>query len=106
MPPGQADAASQDSQEPVAAEPDTDTGNRLALAFSADCWVQVTGVDGQSLHSGLMRAGQSLELTHEAGMALVLGAAEAVSSARFNGETIQLSTNGQPSGVVRIRLGE
>ncbi|TVP89155.1 MAG: helix-turn-helix domain-containing protein [Pseudomonadaceae bacterium] len=81
-------------------------GNRLQISFSADCWVQVSSLGGQVLHSELMRAGQSLDLQHDSGMALVLGAAEAVASARFNGEDIQLTRNGQQSGVVRIRLGE
>ncbi|SDU23569.1 helix-turn-helix domain-containing protein [Halopseudomonas salegens] len=80
--------------------------NRLQLSFSADCWVQVSSLGGQVLHSELMRAGQTLDLQHDSGMALVLGAAEAVASARFNDEDIQLTRNGQASGVVRVRLGE
>lgn len=100
-----------DDSDPLPASSSDDSvtaqsGNRLQLSFSSDCWVQVSSLGGQVLHSELMRAGQSLDLQHETGMALVLGAAEAVSSARFNGEDIQLTQSGQPSGVVRIRLGE
>ncbi|MCL5042245.1 MAG: DUF4115 domain-containing protein [Gammaproteobacteria bacterium] len=92
--------------EPVNEPALAETGNRLQLSFNADCWVQVSSLAGQVLHSELMRAGQQLDLQHASGMALVLGAAEAVASARFNGEDIQLTQSGQPSGVVRIRLGE
>ena len=92
--------------EPVNEPALAETGNRLQLSFNADCWVQVSSLAGQVLHSELMRAGQQLDVQHAAGMALVLGAAEAVASARFNGEDIQLTQSGQPSGVVRIRLDE
>lgn len=101
-----AEAAAVSTAEPVNEPVPVENGNRLQLSFSADCWVQVSSLGGQVLHSELMRAGQQLDLQHASGMALVLGAAEAVASARFNGEDIQLTQSGQPSGVVRIRLGE
>ncbi len=104
QPPEDVDAAP--AASPVDESVVAQSGNRLQISFSADCWVQVSSLGGQVLHSELMRAGQSLDLQHDSGMALVLGAAEAVASVRFNGEDVQLTRNGQPSGVVRIRLGE
>lgn len=89
----------------------TETGNQsfatasgLLMQFTGDCWVQVTTPGGETLHSALMQAGQSLAIDHQGPFDVVIGAVEAVSQIAFNGEPVD--TQGvRDSGVVRLRLG-
>ncbi len=76
----------------------------LRMQFTGDCWVQVTTPGGETLHSALMQAGQSLAIDHQGPFDVVIGAVEAVSQIAFNGESV--NTQGvRDSGVVRLRLG-
>ncbi|MAD27467.1 helix-turn-helix domain-containing protein [Halopseudomonas aestusnigri] len=87
-------------EEPAAVE-----GRGLQLSVAADCWVQVSAVDGQVLHSGLLRDGQALDIDHAGPLNLVIGDRSAVTTIRFQGNPVTLPPQSQ-SGVVRLRLGE
>lgn len=109
---GEADVAAADAEAPAAAqaasvvaEPTASVGGGLQLSVAADCWVQVSAAGGGVLHSGLLRAGQSLDIPHEGALSLVIGDRSAVTSIRFKGNPVTLPPQSQ-SGVVRLRLGE
>lgn len=93
-------------QEPVGetVEQPAVAGSGLRMQFSGDCWVQVKTADGESLHSALMQAGQSLSIDHPGPIEVVIGAVEAVSTIAFNGEAVNTQSV-RESGVVRLRLG-
>lgn len=80
-------------------------GANLSMSFSANCWVQVKAVNGAVLHSGLMQAGQSINLNHEGAVDLVIGDRSAVQSISYRGEQLTLPQQSQ-SGVARLRLGQ
>jgi cytoskeleton protein RodZ len=97
-----------DAQTELAApveEPATAEGRGLQLSVAADCWVQVSAVDGRVLHSGLLRDGQALNIDHDGALNLVIGDRSAVTTIRFQGNPVTLPPQSQ-SGVVRLRLGE
>lgn len=102
--PPRAEMVEQAPAEPVVAESPTATTEGLQMQFSGDCWLQVTTAGGESLHSGLMRAGQSLNIDHQGPLDVVIGAVEAVSEMTFNGQPVDTQSTRQ-SGVVRLRLG-
>ncbi|GGD05502.1 RodZ domain-containing protein [Halopseudomonas salina] len=93
-------------QEPVveSQEQPAVAGSGLQMQFTGDCWVQVRTPGGDSLHSGLMQAGQSLSIDHQGPIEVVIGAVEAVSTIAFNGEPVDTQSV-RESGVVRLRLG-
>lgn len=93
-----APAAAQQSAEGAALQ-------GLVMEFSAACWVQVSTPDGKILHSAQMQSGQSLNIAHSGPLALVIGAAAAVSKIEYNGQPVELQVNRQ-SGVARLRLGQ
>ncbi len=77
----------------------------LQMRFSANCWLQVTAVGGQVLHSSLMQAGQSLNIDHDGPVDLVIGAVEAVSQIEYRGQPVDMQSYNS-AGVVRLRLGQ
>ena len=98
----------QNAQETATAEApvQTDTVTQgLIMAFSANCWVQVSTPAGRVLHSEQMSAGQTLTIDQQGPLDLVIGAASAVSSIEYNGQPVTLNANRQ-SGVARLRLGQ
>ena len=79
--------------------------HRRVVERQSICWVQVSAVDGQVLHSGLLRDGQALDIDHAGPLNLVIGDRSAVTTIRFQGNPVTLPPQSQ-SGVVRLRLGE
>ena len=77
--------------------------DRLILAFSANCWVQITDASGRTLRQGEQQAGASLQLDGQAPFNVTLGNAGAVSDIHLNGEAVTLPTD-SPGKVVRITL--
>jgi cytoskeleton protein RodZ len=79
------------------------TSSTLKLSFSGDCWVEVTNADAKVLVSKVMRAQDSLELSSEQPLKVLLGRAE-VAKVIFNNEPVDLSpyTKGN---VARLTLG-
>lgn len=51
----------------------------LVLRFTDECWLQVTGGDGERLYAGIARAGQMRRFSAERPVSVVLGNADAVS---------------------------
>lgn len=105
--PASAQTVSQSSVEPAIAEASSEplaSPSGLQMSFSGNCWLQVTTVSGEVLHSALMQAGQSLAIDHQGPLDVVIGAVEAVSMIAFNGEPVDTQGT-QGSGVVRLRMG-
>ena len=80
-------------------------GKTLQMSFSDNCWVQISTLDGKVVHSGLMQAGQSINIPQHGPLQVVIGAVEAVQSIQLAGAPVELPSNKQ-SGVVRLRLDE
>ncbi len=99
----QPDTAAQTASGPTAGA--TGSGGALQMSFKDACWVQVSTATGKVLHSGLMQAGQSINLDHQEPLQLVIGAVEGVSSIQYRGSEVELPAN-RTSGVVRLRLGQ
>ena len=66
--------------------PATDTGAKLLLEFSNDCWVEVKDAEGKVLISSLKRANSSESLSGPAPFAITLG----------NAPAARLTLDGQP----------
>ncbi|HPE74249.1 MAG TPA: DUF4115 domain-containing protein, partial [Candidatus Competibacter sp.] len=66
--------------------PATDTGAKLLLEFSNDCWVEVKDAEGKVLISSLQRANSSESLSGPAPFAITLG----------NAPAARLTLDGQP----------
>ncbi|MBS8239295.1 helix-turn-helix domain-containing protein [Marinobacter lipolyticus] len=83
------------STEPALME-DSRTGNgpltgRLEVAFDDDCWIEVTDSSGARLVSSLQREGDRIDVSGPAPLSVVIGAVDAVSDIRFQGEPVELS---------------
>lgn len=79
--------------EPALADPpgiDDVVEAQLNMSFTADCWVQVIDADGNRLVSALQRAGDQLSVSGEAPLRVVVGAVDAVSTIRFQGEPVDM----------------
>ncbi|GAD78448.1 RodZ domain-containing protein [Vibrio ezurae] len=63
---------------------------KIAMSFTADCWVQIQDVHGKTLWTGVKKKGQKLDLDGEGPFKFVLGAPEVVSLS-ISGEPIDLS---------------
>ncbi|MGM0570618.1 RodZ domain-containing protein [Marinobacter sp.] len=93
-------ASMDDGEEPaVRSEPldqstptmDVTEEGRLQVEFSGDCWIEVQDGSGQTLEASLRSAGDTLELTGEPPLRVVLGAVSGVQSVRYSGETVDLT---------------
>ncbi|MBE4594105.1 helix-turn-helix domain-containing protein [Vibrio navarrensis] len=62
----------------------------ITMTFEADCWIQVKDAQGNTLISGIRKAGQDLELSGEAPFKVILGAPEGVAMT-FASEPVDLS---------------
>lgn len=65
---------------------------RLQIEFEGDCWVQVSDAGGNRLVNSLQREGDSIDVTGEAPLKVVIGAVDAVSSISFQGEPLDLDS--------------
>lgn len=72
--------------EPVA------PGVRLEMAFADDCWVQVSDGEGNRLASALRRRGDTLDVSGQPPLRVVIGAMSAVQSLEFQGERLDLAS--------------
>ncbi len=77
---------------------------QLKIAFTADCWTQVTDAGGKVLYSGLKRKGDSLDLSGKPPLSVRLGAA-AGAQVSYNGESVDVApfTSG---ATARLKLGQ
>lgn len=65
----------------------------LALALSAQSWVQVTGTDGQVIESGMLDAGERREYRADQVAGMVIG----------NASAVELSRNGEPQDLAAFQ---
>jgi cytoskeleton protein RodZ len=87
----------------AAAVPAAATGpDRVHFEFSADSWVEVVDARGNRLYTGLVRAGDSLDVGGEAPLDVLLGYAPGV-SLDFNGKPFDPAPYSR-SGVARFTL--
>lgn len=83
----------------------TATGDdRLAFAFSEDCWVEVQSSTGANLYSDLSRAGTELELLGQGPFRILLGYAPGA-ELTFNGEPVPLAAHTR-NNVATLVLGQ
>lgn len=64
----------------------------LRMTFSDDCWVQVSDANGNRLVSTLKTSGDSLAVSGEAPLSIVVGAMSALTSIEFQGEPVELNS--------------
>ncbi|MCL7462479.1 RodZ family helix-turn-helix domain-containing protein [Pseudomonas sp. NW5] len=92
---------------PAASEPPLAAGEgQIALAFTADCWTQVTDGHGRVLLSTVKRAGETLQISGRTPLELRLGNARGARDVRYNGELVEHLKNMTASGTVRLKLGQ
>ncbi|KFE53102.1 RodZ domain-containing protein [Pseudomonas syringae] len=97
--PAPAPVTSESSVQPVVAG-----AGQLKIAFTADCWTQVTDAAGKVLYSGLKRKGESLDLSGKPPLSVRLGAA-AGAQVSYNGAAVDVApfTSG---ATARLKLGQ
>jgi cytoskeleton protein RodZ len=100
----EAEAAGTDSADAGSGETTTVIGgpDRIRFRFSADSWVEVFDVSGAELHTGLARAGETVNVGGKAPFTVLLGYAPGV-SIEFNGRPFDHGRYSQ-SGVARFTL--
>jgi cytoskeleton protein RodZ len=81
---------SQPLEEP-ASQQDVAREGQLLVEFSGDCWIEVKDRSGRTLEASLRSAGDTLELTGQAPLTVVLGAVSGVESISYSGETVNLA---------------
>ncbi len=67
--------------EPAVAVEQTDSGVSLSMAFTGDCWTEITDAGGRRLFFGLGKAGRNVEVSGEAPLNVLFGDANNVSIA-------------------------
>lgn len=65
---------------------------QLQMSFSSDCWVQVTDSSGARLVASLQRDGDEISVSGRPPLEVVIGAVDAVETASFAGEAVDLSS--------------
>lgn len=93
-------SSGQESGAPV------DNEGRLVVEFSGDCWIQVQDSNGRTLAAELRRAGETLEVTGEGPLRVVIGAVSAVSALSYSGETVDLSERRTSSNRLELTLSD
>jgi len=95
--PGQASA-------PTEAAPVPAGFGQVHIAFTADCWFQITDGNGKVLTSGLKRSGDNVDVSGKPPLAVRLGVARAA-QVSYNGQPVDVTpfTSGQTA---RMKLGQ
>lgn len=65
--------------------------NAIAMTLTADCWMKITDANGKALVNGVRKAGSDIALNGTAPFKLVIGAPAAVSSLKFNGQSVDMA---------------
>ena len=88
VPETQPEPEAQDVVEAPAEEPETaateqpaESGVRLSIAFTGDCWTEITDAGGRRLYFGLGKAGRNVEVSGEAPLNVLFGDANNVNIA-------------------------
>lgn len=80
-----------------------DADVRLTLAFSGECWTEITDAGGRQLFFDLGRAGRVVNVTGRAPLAVLFGNAENV-SLRVNGEPYEISAAARRGQTARLTI--
>jgi len=75
----------------------------FSASFIAECWVSIKDANGKTLFNNLRGKGQSLNLTGKPPLNILIGAADAVSSASYNGKALNLDPHTRKN-IVRLTL--
>jgi len=78
---------------------------QFVAEFSGECWLSVTDAKGKVLYSGTKRAGEQLEVTGYAPLAVRIGLTSSIAKATYNGEHIDFSHYGNGK-TARLKLGQ
>ncbi len=96
--------------EPVPEEPAPDDALpvdenelRLRIAYSGDCWTEITDASGRRLFFDLGREGRIVELSGEAPFNVLFGNAEFV-NLQVNGSDYDLSTAARRGRTARLTI--
>jgi cytoskeleton protein RodZ len=90
--------------EPEAAEPVVDDGQvRLSLAFTGECWTEVSDATGRRLFFEMGREGQSIDLTGAAPFAVLFGNVDNV-RVQINGNDYPVSSSSPGSRMARLTI--
>ena len=93
--------------QPETLQPESASGDgRLVVEFTADCWVEVQNSAGRTLVAQLYRPGETLDLTGDGPLRVVIGAVSAVSSIRYSGEPVDLSERRTRNDRVVLNLSD
>lgn len=68
-----------------------DSGARLVMSFSDQCWVQVSDSSGKRLTAALKGPGDTLDVAGSAPLHVVIGAVDAVNTIMFQNEPVDLA---------------
>ena len=99
-----ADAVSSEQPAAVAEPPPLAEGNvRLTLAFTGDCWTEITDAGGRQLFFDLGRDGRVANVTGQAPLAVLFGNAGNV-SLRVNGEPYEISAADRRGQTARLTI--
>lgn len=79
------------------------TASTLRVSFSGECWVEITNADAKVLVSKVMQASESLELSSDQPLNILLGRAN-VAQVIFNNKPVDLEPYKQ-GDVARLTLG-
>ena len=90
-------------EENQSVSPQAPTPSTLRISFSGECWVEITNSDAEVLVSKVMQASESLELSSEQPLNILLGRAN-VARVIFNNEPVDLEPHKQ-GNVARLTLG-
>jgi cytoskeleton protein RodZ len=75
----------------------------LLMSFSGDCWAEISDATGRRLFFAMGRAGQSVDLTGTAPLAVLLGNTENV-SLRVNGNDYPISPSSLSGRTARLTI--
>jgi len=75
----------------------------LVVAFSADCWTEISDADGRRLYFEMGRSGETVEVSGAAPLSVLFGNADAV-SLRVNGADYSIATAERRGQTVQLTL--
>lgn len=75
----------------------------LSLAFSGDCWTEITDADGRRLFYNMGRSGRTVELSGRAPLRVLFGNADNV-SVRVNGSAYTIPASARDKRTARLSI--
>lgn len=76
---------------------------RLSLAFSGDCWTEISDANGRRLFFGMGRDGRNMDLTGPAPFTVLLGNADNV-AVRLNGDPYTIPASSRSNRTARLTI--